>query len=150
MWYDFIFGWWRDRTPPIQPTLLSVEVRQVMKFLYSFALVAPKEPVTRRAVISVDGETTDASVVDNQLALEFTLGQLVTVTFIDKDAAGNESEPLVALDAVTIVDDVPPMRPEVALVVTQLPDEPDAPEGGGPDTPVEGDAPTDGTPPAAA
>ena len=142
MWYDFIFGWGRDRTPPNPPVLLSVEVRQVMRFLYSFAVVAPSEPVTRSAVISVDGETTTERLVDNQLAVEFTLGQLVTVTFVDTDAAGNDSEPLTAIDAFTIIDNVPPMRPEVALVVTQLPDEAtDAPTGEG--DAIVGDAPED-------
>jgi len=123
-WYDWFWG--VDRTPPTKPQLVSIIVEQPMKtFRYKFTLAEPAEQVTRKAIVKVDGTTEEIPVENNELTQDFQEDAVVSVSFIDTDTSGNDSNPADVMVDVIITDIVPPMPPTVELAVSQVetPDE---------------------------
>ena len=118
-WYDWF--WWSDRTPPTKPQLVSITVEQPMKtFRYKFTLAEPSEQVTRKAIVKIDGVTDEIPVENNELTQDFKEDAVVSVSFVDTDTSGNDSDPADVLVDVIITDTVPPMPPTVTLAVTQV------------------------------
>ena len=118
-WYDW-FGSWFDRTSPDKPQLRSITREQIMKFRYKFTLAEPKEAVTRKATVVVNGVTEEIEVENSILTQDFEEGSTVSVSFTDTDSNGNESDPTNVLNELVITDNVPPMPPTVTLAVSQL------------------------------
>ena len=118
-WYDWF--WWGSIVPPTKPQLVSITVEQPMKvFRYKFTLAEPAEQVTRKAIVKIDGITDEIQIENNELTQDFKEDAVVSVSFVDTDTSGNDSDPADVLVDVIITDTVPPMPPTVTLAVTQV------------------------------
>ena len=104
-----------------------------MRFKYVFSLAPPSEPVSRRVTTIVDGLETTEDVENDRFELIANRGDSISVSFVDVDAAGNESEPAVVFENYVVVDTVPPSIPSVTVQVEQLPDENPTPDDPGPE-----------------
>ena len=123
-WYDWF--WWGPIVPPAKPQLVSIIVEQPMKvFRYKFTLAEPAEQVTRKAIVKINGVTEEIPVENNELTQDFEENKVVSVSFVDTDTSGNDSDPADVMVDVIITDIVPPMPPTVELAVSQVetPDE---------------------------
>ena len=136
-WYDWF--WWGSIVPPSKPQLVSITVEQPMKvFRYKFTLAEPAEQVTRKAIVKIDGATEEIQIENNELTQDFQEDAVVSVSFVDTDTSGNDSDPADVLVDVFITDIVPPMPPTVTLAVTQV-EVVDESESDDSDTPSEDD-----------
>jgi hypothetical protein len=113
---------WFDHEPPSSPTV-SFRIEEIKLFRYTFTLAPATEPVTRECMLVVDGAASQLPVENDEFVQDFAMGQVVSVSFVDTDMAGNTSEPTVMLTDAEIIDNVPPSAPNVTLSVAQLPDE---------------------------
>ena len=90
-WYDWF--WWGSIVPPAKPQLVSITVEQPMKvFRYKFTLAEPAEQVTRKAIVKIDGVTEEITIENNELTQDFQEGSVVSVSFVDTDTSGNDSD----------------------------------------------------------
>lgn len=107
-------------------------------FRYKFTLAEPSEQVTRKAIVKIDGATEEIQIENNELTQDFREDAVVSVSFVDTDTSGNDSDPADVLVDVIITDVVPPMPPTVTLAVTQV-EASDESESDDSDTPSEDD-----------